>query len=72
MQKSCGIQASPSRISFQVSLLSHSEEKVNFDRVRVFFSIFILKLNVVLSFPALSLGFPVFKTYFIFDVNSKS
>ena len=36
-----------------------------------FFSAFIIKLNVVLSFPARSLGFLVFKTYFIFDVTSK-
>ena len=28
-------------------------------------------LNVILSFPAIFLGFPVFKTYFIFGVTSK-
>ena len=49
-----------------------SDEKVNFDLVRWFFlKCLILNLNVVLSFPALSFGFPVFKTYFMFDVSLK-
>ena len=57
------------KIKLKYNLKPISDEKVNLDRVRFFF--FFLKLNVVMSFPALSLGFPVFVTYFIFDVTSK-